>query len=193
MNRYLPDEEIQPEGALWWTFTGQTRIGHVLVVLSGWGLWAAVYVLHLTRVGGSIELLVVGGPEALAARQAAITAATTACWLWFSLATMAGKGGPGLNISLYPLGALLFGPYLTALAIAGRSPPAVFTSADSPVSWTFLVDGLGLFMPGFLLSLVVLGVFLGVKTYVTGTIDAWEAKHMPAEWHEHRAKFETRE
>lgn len=190
MSEHLPDQELQPDGVLWWTFRRQSRVGHLIVVLSGLGVWMATYAMQLSMVGG-IGFSAAGGPEAIAARQASIPIATTVCWLWFSLAFMLGKGAPLLNVTLYPLGALLFGPYLTAWAVAGRIPPDMFMTV-MPTSGRFVVLTFMFFAPGFLLSLLVLGVFLGVKTFVTGNIDAWEGKHMPDEWHELQAKIEDR-
>lgn len=192
MSTYLPDEELQPKGALWWTFKRQTPVGHLLVVLSGLGVWMGTFALHLSLVGGGIELAAAAGPEALEARQAGIPVATAACWLWFSFAIVVGKGGPMLNVTLYPTGALVFGPYLTAMAAVGHLPPEMFTTA-SPTSGRFIALGIGFFAPGFLLSVAFLGVFLGVKTYLTGAMDAWAAKHMPDEWHELQAKIDARE
>lgn len=82
-------------------------------------------------------------------------AASAACWLWFSLAFIVGKGGPFLNTVFYPLGALLFGPYMTALTANGRLPAEMYTAGE-PTSLRFVVVGLGIFLPGFFLSLSVL-------------------------------------
>ncbi|MFB6236422.1 MAG: hypothetical protein ABEH81_08470 [Halopenitus sp.] len=193
MSGPLPDEELEPDDQpLWWTFRNQTVVGHALTVLAGWGVWMAVYWLHLSVVGGGVEQAAAGGPKALAARRAGIRVASAACWLWFSLAFTVGKGGPLLNVSLYPAGALVLGPYLSTLAFVGRLPPEMFTAA-SPTSGTFVVVGLGLFLPGFVLSLGVVGTFLGVITYVTGTQESWADRHMPDAYHEYKAKVEERE
>lgn len=191
MSGALPDEELQPDGALWWTFRSQTAVGHALVVLAGLAVWAVAYAAYLSTVGGSVELAAAGGPEARAARRAGARSASAACWLWFSLAFTVGKGGPMLNVSLYPAGALVVGPYLTALAAVGRLPPEMFTAA-APTSARFVAVGLGLFVPGFVLSLALLGAFLGLKVYVTGTHEAWADEHMPEEWHELQEKVEAR-
>lgn len=170
-----------PEGPLWWTFKHQTRLGHVLVVLAGLGVWIGMYVVWLEVVGGSFELAAATGAEARAARRGGMRAASVACWLWFSGAFVVGKGGPFLDIGVYPAGALVLGPYLTALAAFGRLPHEMFTAA-SPVSLRFIDLGIGLFVPGFLLSLVVVFGFLGIVTYVTGTHYDWAAKHAREEW-----------
>lgn len=171
-----PDE--RPAGALWWTFRSQSRPGHVLVVLGGLAVWMGTYALHLSVVGGDVELAAAAGPAALAARRAGMRVASVACWLWFAVAFTVGRGGPVLDVSLYPAGALVVGPYLTALVAVGRLPPELFTAA-APTSAQFIVHGLGVFVPGFVLSLSFLAAFLVVKVYVTGTHDEWAEKHMP--------------
>lgn len=101
-----------------------------------------------------------------------------------------GKGGPLLNVTMYPTGALVFGPYVVALGVAGRLPPEMF-SAASPTSARFVVVALGISMPGFFLSLAFLALFLGVKTYVLGTHEAWGETHMPEEWQIFKTAFDT--
>lgn len=190
MSEPIPDEKPEPDAVLWWTFRHQTWLGHALVVLGGFAVWMSAYALHLSVVGGDVALAAAGGPDALAARQAGIRAASVACWLWFSLAFTVGKGGPLLDVTLYPTGALLFGPYLTALVVVGRLPSEMYTAAG-PTSALFVADGVGIFLPGVLLSLAVLGAFLGVKTYVLGTHEAWADKHLPEPYHEYRAEFDA--
>lgn len=177
----VPDEDVRPEGALWWTFRSQTPVGHALVVLGGLAVWMGTYALHLSVVGGSVELVAAGGPDAVAARRAGMRVASAACWLWFAIAFTVGKGGPMLDVSLYPAGALVFGPYLTALVAVGRLPPELFTTA-SPTSAAFVVHGLGVFVPGFTLALAFVGTFLFVIVYVTGTHEEWAERHMPEAW-----------
>lgn len=177
----VPPPENRPDGVLWWTFKHQTWLGHALVVIAGLAFWLGTYALWLALVEGGLELAATSTPAAMAARRSGIRAASTVCWLWFSLAVMVGKGGPFLNVGLYPTGALVVGPYVSALVAFGRLPDAMFTPG-SPLSGAFLVHGLGLFLPGFLLSLLVLGGFTVLKVHVTGTHEEWATKHMRDDW-----------
>lgn len=170
-------------GALWWTFRRQSLAGHVLTVLAGVGIWMAAYWMHLTLFGGGVEQVAAAEADARAARRAGARFASVACWLWFAVAFVLGKGGPGLNLSLYPTGALVVGPYASALAFAGRLPPETFTTA-SPVSARFVAVTFGLFLPGFVLALVVVGGFFLSSVFVLGTFEAWSERHMPEAWHE---------
>lgn len=178
-----PEERPAPTGALWWTFRSQTVVGHALAVLGGFAVWCGAYVVHLSVVGGDVALAAAGGPEALVARQAGIQVATFACWLWFTLAFIVGKGGPALNITLYPIGAMLFGPPTTALTVVGRLPSETFTAAE-PTSLQLVVVALGISMPGLLLSLAVLGLYFAVLAPLFGAREAWQETHMPDAWHE---------
>lgn len=192
MARPFSDDELQPDAALWWTFRHQSRLGHAFTVLAGLGVWMAAYWLHLSIVGGGVEQAATAGADARAVRRAGGQAASVACWLWFSLATVLGKGGPGLNISLYPTGALVVGPYASALAFVGRLPPETFTTA-SPVSARFVAVTFGVFAPGFVLSVVVVGGLFLTSVFVLGTFEAWSERHMPEAWHEHLEDARARE
>lgn len=186
------NQELRPDGALWWTFRRQSRVGHALTVLAGLGIWMATYWLHLSIVGGGVEQAAAGGADARAARRAGVQVASVGCWLWFAVAFVLGKGGPGLNLSLYPIGALVVGPYVSALAFVGRLPPEMFTTA-SPVSARFVAVAVAVFAPGFVLSLVVVGGFFLVSVFALGTFEAWSERHMPDDWHELMENVRARE
>lgn len=192
MSGALPDEDVTPDGALWWTFERQSRAGHALTVAAGLAVWMAGYWLYLSVGGGGLEQAAAGGPDARAARRVGARVATAACWLWFALAFVAGKGGPGLNLSLYPTGVLVAGPYLSALAFVGRLPPEVFTAAP-PTSVRFVAVVFGVFAPGFALALVVVGGFVLASAFVFDTFEAWSERHMPGAWHDLVAKARDRE
>lgn len=183
-----PDVEA-PEGFFWWRFRGQTRLGHALVALGGFAVWAATYAYWLDAAGG-LWLVVAETAEAAVLRREAMQLASVACWLWFGLAVVIGRGGPFLNTAVYPLVALVLGPFGVSYAVAGQSPGS-FTGGPS-VSGTLLLDSIAIFLPGALLGTVLVGGFLLVSYFVTGTGPAWEEKHMPEAWHEYKAEVERR-
>ena len=170
------------DNVAWWTFENQTIIGHALVALIGIGVWFGVYAYWLEAVAGSFQFATIGTPEAIEARLDARRAASTACWLWFSLAVLVGKGGPFLNTVIYPLVLLMTGPWITAFVAFGSWPQGGPTTATrwSPA---FIADGFSLFLPGFLLMMVVVGGF-ALLLYLTGRSEAWTDKHMPEEYHQ---------
>lgn len=146
-----------PGNALLWTFENQTIVGHALVVLIGGAVWFGIYLFSLDAAG-SLSLATQGTSEALHARRDAVHLASIACWVWFSGAFIVGKGGPALNIVGYPIILMVTGPIVAALALFGGWPDGVLSEA-SVTSVTFLVDVIYMFMPGFLISLVLVGSF----------------------------------
>lgn len=177
-----PPEVDAPDDYMWWRFENQTRLGHALVALGGVAVWVGAYALWLDAAWGTSQLMVVETAEAAAARRDAMQVATTACWLWFSLAFIVGKGGPFLNTMIYPIVLIVTGPWVAALVVYGTTPGSI--SGGSPFSGTFVVDVFAIFLPGILLSILLVGGFLFVIYYVTGTGPEWEEKHMPDAWHE---------
>lgn len=152
----------------------------------------AVYWLHLSVVGGGVEQAAASGPEALAARRAGIRVASATCWLWFSLAFTVGKGGPILNVSLYPAGALVLGPYLSALAYVGRLPPEMFTAA-SPTSGRSSSSALAYSCPDSSSRSGSWGRSSGSSPTSPARRSPGPDKHMPDAYHEYKAKVEERE
>ena len=186
-----PDEEL-PDDMMWWTFENQTLVGHALIVLVGVAVWFGVYVYWLDVVVGNFQFATIGGSEAIDARREAWQVATTACFLWFSLAVVAGKGGPYLNTFVYPILLLGLGPWITALLAFGSWPRGVFTTARR---WSieYLVHAFSIFVPGYFITVVIIGLFILVL-YVTGKGEEWADKHMPEQYHRRRAiKMRQRE
>lgn len=185
----LRDVDV-PDGVLWWTFTDQTWVGHAVVVVIGAIVWCGTYWFWLDAVAGGAHLLFAEGAAATAARQDAMRAAGTACWLWFSLAFISGKGGPFLNTVIYPTILLVLGPYLTGFATFGRFARGDF-SAERAVSVTFYADVVWIVLHGVAVVVLVIGGFLLVSTFVTGAVNEWADRHLPEEWHEVVAQVET--
>ena len=170
------------DDALWWTFENQTIVGHALVALIGIAVWFGVYAYWLEAIAGNFQFATLGTPEAIQGRRTAWRAATTACYLWFSLAVLVGKGGPFLNTIVYPSIPFLLGPWITALVAFGSLPWGMFSTAPR---WTgsFIADAISIFLPGFLVTLVLVGGF-GLFLHFTGRSEAWTNKHMPEEYHQ---------
>ncbi|QLG61077.1 hypothetical protein [Halorarum salinum] len=178
-----PDELPWHRGPAFWSFTDQTVIGHAATVVIGIGVFSAVYTLWLQLVAVDLTLLVSSHPGAASVRLAGLRAATIACYVWFSIAFMLGKGGPLRNYWLYPLVSLLTGVYLLPFALFQRVP-ADPLGADSV---TFADAGLivaviSVFGPGFLLGLGFTFGFIVVLTYVLETEDEWVDQHLPSEY-----------
>ncbi len=189
MPAHPPDVDA-PDDTLWWRFRGQSRFGHALVALGGFVVWAAAYAYWLDAAGGGLWLVVAESGEAVVLRREAMQVASAACWLWFGLAFTIGRGGPFLNTAVYPLLAIVLGPFAVSLAVAGQFPGS-FTGGP-PVSGTLILDSIAIFLPGALLGTALVGGFLLVSYFVTGTGPAWEEKHMPEAWHEYKAEVERR-
>ena len=170
------------DNVTWWTFKNQTLVGHALVLLIGIAVWFGVYAYWLETVVGSFQFATLGTSEAIEGRRAAWRAATTACFLWFSLAVIVGKGGPFLNVAIYPATLCSIGPWIVALVAFGSWPRGVFTTAPR-WSGTYLADAISIFLPGFLVTLVLVGGF-GLFLHFTGRSEAWTNKHMPEEYHQ---------
>lgn len=184
-------EEVQPPGnVLLWTFADQSRVAHAVVFLGGLLVWMGVYLLWLRYVAGDTSVLVKGGPAAIVSRQAGIRAATVACYLWFSGAFMVGRGGPFLNLTLYPAGQIVGGVYLTPLLVFGRLPDRIFTTAQL-FGLKFMRDVILFFFPGFLVGLFVTGGFLTILVYVSDADEAWAERHLPPEYHQYMREFHT--
>ncbi|WP_225335552.1 hypothetical protein [Halomicrobium urmianum] len=177
-----PPEVDVPDDVFFWRFKNQTRLGHALVALGGVAVWIAVYTYWLDATWGTPQLMIVETGEAAAARRDAMRMATTACMAWFSLTFMVGKGGPFLNTVTYPIVLIVTGPWAAALVVYGTTPGSI--SGGSPISARFVVDGFAMFLPGALLTIALVGGFLLVIYFVTGTGPAWEEKHMPDAWHD---------
>lgn len=169
-----------PGNILLWTFDDQTAIGHAMVVLVGAAVWFGVYLFSLDAAGG-LSLATEGTSEAIRARRDAVQIASISCWVWFSGAFVAGKGGPALNVLVYPIILLVTGSIVVALALFGGWPDGALTAAPIP-SATFLVDVIYMFMPGYVISLVLVGSF-SLYLFWTDKTDAWVAKHVP-QYHE---------
>lgn len=107
--------------------------------------------------------------------------AAIACWLWFGLAFVVGKGGPFLNTVLYPAVILVVGPWITSLAVFGTIPGS-FLSGTAYVS-AYSASGLSIFLPGLLLGNAVAGGYL-IVLYLLGRSSAWADEHVPEEYHE---------
>lgn len=166
-----------------WSFTDQTLIGHMMTVLVGIGVFAATYALWLEMVAGDLSLLISSQPDAVTARLTGLRVATIACYIWFSVAFMFGKGGPLRNFWLYPLLSIFAGRDLLPLVIFGQR-------ADNPigdVGFTFASPDLvsttiWFFLPGFLVGLVLAFGFIAVLTYVVDGEDEWIDRHLPEEY-----------
>ena len=158
------------DNVTWWTFKNQTILGHALVVLVGVAVWFGVYTYWLEAVAGNLQFATLGTPEAIDGRRAARGAASTACWLWFSIAFLIGKGGPFLNTFVYPATLLIVGPWITSLTAFGSWPRGSFTTAPR---WTgtYLVDAFSIFLPGFFVTVVVVGGF-ALLLHFTGRSEA---------------------
>lgn len=182
--RVTPPTEDVPDDVIWWRFKRQTALSHLLVVAGGFLVWGLVYLYWLDAVVQVLEFGIAESPEAVVARQQAIRSASTACWVWFSVAFMFGKGGPFLNTTIYPVIAVVFGPIATSLAVWGEVPENLYSLTDSAVHPAYIIDGISFFLPGIIVSGVLVGGFLLASTYITGTIEEWAEKHMPDAYHE---------
>ncbi|MCU4802209.1 hypothetical protein OB920_17675 [Halobacteria archaeon HArc-gm2] len=179
-----PPKSNAPDDAIWWRFKNQSRVTHLLVALGGFAVWFGVYAYWLDGVAGDLHFAAAESPAAIVARQEAIRVASVACWVWFSLAFMVGKGGPFLNTIIYPVLALVFGPLVTSLAVSGSVPDTLYSSTKSAIHPIFVVDAISLLVLGMFVCLVLVGGFLVVIHFVTGTGEAWAEKHMPEAYHE---------
>lgn len=134
---------------------------------------------------------VTGGAAAFTARQDALRIATLACYAWFSIAFMVGKGGPLLNFWLYPVIGVFVALVAVPLALSGQLPTGMlgpgWTFADPRLVWAVV----SFFVPGLLFGVGVTGAFLIVLTCVFEADDEWAARHMPPEWHELQARVRT--
>lgn len=182
MPSHPPEIDVDDEDVFWVRFADQTRVEHLLVVLGGFAAWFGTYAAWLDLAWGTIQYAGGETASAVAARQEANRVATVACYVWFSLAFMVGRGGPFLNTTLYPMTALVLGPWATGAAIGGRVTVSI--TEGSPTSGTLVVDALGMFLPGALVGLALVGGFLLVIYFVTGTGPEWGRRHLPEEWHE---------
>lgn len=174
---------------VYWTFHKQTRVGHVLTCLVGVSVFFVVYVYWMSNSAGDLSLLIAENQRGIAARRKGIQIGMIACYLWFSVAFMLGKGAPFLNLTIYPLVILVVGPPIVSFAIFGQAPlnsiaEGYMMHHPSLIKATIITLGPGVFV-GFSLT----GGFLLILTYVLGANDRWADKHMPPAYHDYARDF----
>lgn len=184
-----PLDADDQDGTLWWRFDDQTWIGHALAAFGGFAVWVGTYAFWLAVMQGGLDLLTAEGTAEIAARHEAMTVATVACYVWFSVAFMLGKGGPFLNLTIYPVVSLAFGPVVTSLVVTGWVAGS-FSTGSTFASPTFVADVVTVLVPGLVVGGSLVAGFLVVIFYVTGTGPEWEDRHMPEAWHEHKRQFD---
>lgn len=178
----MADFEEPPDGFVWWTFEEQTVVGHALTVIVGVAVWVGVYCYWL-ETAGNLEFAAIGSDQAIDVRHAAWQAASTACWLWFAVGILVGKGGPFRNGFVYPATLAVVGPWIVSLALFQSTPRGMHTTAFY-MSPQYVADAVSLVVPGMLLTLLVVAVFAWVLGKV-GRREAWERRHMPQAWHDY--------
>lgn len=184
-----PPETDHLDDVVLWRFNDQTRLGHAVAALGGFALWIGTFAIWLEVLHGNVHVVVADRPAGIAARQEAMMVATVACYVWFSVAFMLGKGGPFVNLFVYPIVWSAIGPTVTALTVAGWVSGS-FSTGSTFASPVFILDVVRVFLPGLLVgSALVVGFLVGIF-YVTGTGSEWEQRHMPEVWHEHKRQFE---
>lgn len=174
-----PEADVDGHDVIWLRFQSQTRFEHLVVLLGGVAVWLAVY-LYWLHTPGAGQFITADGPAAIAARQTAVTVATTACYVWFSAAFALGKGGPFLDTTIYPIVLTVLGPWVAALVTSTHL--GVSMTTGSTVSATIVGDALWMFFPGAFVGTILVGGFVLTIYFVTGTGPEWAARHMPEEW-----------
>lgn len=188
MDPSLDDDPFDGHVA-WWSFTDQTIIGHTATVLGGIGAFAAVYLLWLEMIAGDLSLLVASHPNAVTVRVNGMRAATVACYIWFSVAFMFGKGGPFRNFWLYPLLAIITGNNLLPGILFGDYLVDTFGPSGVPIlNPDFTVNVMSFFLPGLLVGVVLTLGYIAVLTFVFGSQEEWVNRHMPEEYREYYRK-----
>jgi hypothetical protein len=97
---------------------------------------------------------------------------------------MFGKGAPVLNLTIYPSVIFTVGPTIAAGAIYEQIQIVSITSGYMMHHPSLIRAALITAMPGGVVGLSLVGVFLGVLWYLD-IYERWAHKHLPPEYHDY--------
>ena len=161
-------------------FVGQSRRDHALVVSAGLVACAVGYVGSAIVLFG-VDALDHGG--AAGPRRIAGMFASLACWAAYTVTFVRGRGGPVLDVLVYPMATVAVVPFSVRWL---RFGPAWGQLAErvgrSFLGPALLVDAAVLVMPGILLCLVALATWS--SRLDEAGIRAWQRRHLSAEFRE---------
>lgn len=140
-------------------FARQTRIEHALTFLGGVAVFAIAYLGTLELLLGGIEVAVSNDPEATALRRRAMAIGSVACWTYFTVAFVAARGGPLLNLVIYPGILVSAGPTILHYAVFNSNPRRTFTNSLYVYSPTFTRDALTIIVPGAAACALILAIW----------------------------------
>lgn len=155
-------------------FAGQSRTAHALVLVGG---AVACVVGYAGAAAAFFGLAALGHGEPVAPQRVAGVFASLACWGFYAVAFIRGRGGPVTDVLAYPLATVALVPFAFRWAVFG---PAWDSLADR-VGFVLLrpslfVDAAALVLPGIVLTVGVLTAWASLLG--EEDVERWQREHL---------------